>query len=177
MTATRGASRLQILLGISAVVVLLGVAVLRMGTGDSSPRADQASPSAGAQGERKSAGTTPAAPEPPTTDVPTPIAARAPLPSAASTEAVLLSKIRETVKTNPTASLAMAREARARFGDSSESDERDKLLVDALINLQKIGAARDETGYYYKHHPDGRFGQYLWTMTGARPDPPSGPTR
>jgi hypothetical protein len=57
-----------------------------------------------------------------------------------------------------------AREGSQRFGDSPDSDERDKLLVEGLINLQKIGAARVETNY-------------LFAMTGARPEPPSGPAK
>ena len=70
-----------------------------------------------------------------------------------------------------------AREGSQRFGDSPDSDERDKLLVEGLINLQKIGAARVETSYYYRHQPNGRWANYLFTMTGARPDPPSGPAK
>src|SRR5450631_1381417 len=99
----------------------------------------------------------------------------APAANAPRTEADFMRQIRDNVRTNPELALALAKEARQELGDSAESDERDKLLVDALINLQKIGAARDETGYYYRHHPAGQYRQYLWAMTGARPDPPAGP--
>ena len=91
------------------------------------------------------------------------------------TEADFLKKIKDNVRANPELALALARQARQAFGDSAQSDERDKSLVDALINLQKIGAARDETLYYYQHHPAGQYRQYLWSMTGARPEPPAGP--
>ena len=86
-------------------------------------------------------------------------------------------QIRDQVRTNPTLAVELARVGRQRFGDSPESDERDKLLVEGLINLQKIGAARVETSYYYRHHPGGRWGNYLFAMTGAHPDPPSGPPK
>jgi len=94
---------------------------------------------------------------------------------APETEADFLKKIKENVRANPELAVALARQSRQQFGDSTQADERDKLLVDALINLQKIGAARDETLYYYEHHPAGQYRQYLWSMTGARPAPPSGP--
>jgi hypothetical protein len=92
-------------------------------------------------------------------------------------EAALMRQIRDQVKTNPILAVELAREGRQRFGDSPDSDERDKLLVEGLINLQKIGAARVETTYYYRHHPNGRWANYLFAMTGARPDPPSGPAK
>jgi hypothetical protein len=101
------------------------------------------------------------------------------LPSDSQTisEAALMRQIRDQVRTNPMLAIELARVGRQRFGDSAESDERDKLLVEGLINLQKIGAARVETTYYYRHHPNGRWGNYLFAMTGAHPDPPSGPPK
>ena len=91
------------------------------------------------------------------------------------TEADFMRRIHDNVRANPELAVSLAEQARQEFGDSADSDERDRLLVDALINLQKIGAARDETLYYYRHHPAGQYRQYLWAMTGARPDPPAGP--
>jgi len=91
------------------------------------------------------------------------------------TEADFMRQLQGNLRANPQVAVALAKEAREAFGDSAESDERDRLLVDALINLQRIGDARDETLYYYRHHPAGRYRQYLWAMTGARPDPPAGP--
>ena len=80
-------------------------------------------------------------------------------------------QIRSLVKNEPAQAEALAREARRRFPDGAEADERDALLVDALINQQRIGAARDETYYYFDHHPHGRFGEHLFVMTGVRPPP------
>jgi hypothetical protein len=91
-------------------------------------------------------------------------------------EPTLMQQIRAHVKSDPSLAEALAREARQRFADSPDADERDALLVDALINQQRIGAARSETYYYFDHHPGGRFGEHLFVMTGVHPRP-SGPGR
>jgi uncharacterized protein YaiL (DUF2058 family) len=91
-------------------------------------------------------------------------------------EPALLRQIRALVKSDPGKAEALAREARQRSPDSAEADERDALLVDALINQQRIGAARSETYYYFDHHPGGRFTEHLFAMTGVHPTP-SGPHR
>ena len=77
--------------------------------------------------------------------------------------------IRSLVKSDPARAEALARKARALFPDGSEADERDALLVDALINQQHIGAARSETYYYFDHHPDGKYADHLAVMTGVHP--------
>jgi hypothetical protein len=86
-------------------------------------------------------------------------------------EKALLGQIRALVRSDPARAEALAREARRRFPDGAEADERDALLVDALINQQRIGAARDETYYYFDHHPRGRFAEHLFVMTGVHPRP------
>jgi len=92
-------------------------------------------------------------------------------------EKSLMQHLRTLVKSDPPKAEALAREARQRFPASAEADERDALLVDALINEQRIGAARTETYYYFDHHPGGRFTDHLFTMTGVHPTPPRpGPT-
>jgi hypothetical protein len=119
----------------------------------------------------------PATPEPVT--VPPPRLATPPArPDAApaahtkpADEHALLVQLRALVKTNPARAEALARESRQRFPAGAEADERDALLVDALINQQRIGAARDETYYYFDHHPQGRFAEHLFTMTGVHPAP------
>ena len=88
----------------------------------------------------------------------------------------LMQQLRANVKSNPQLAESLAREDRERFPDSPESDERDALLVDALINQQRIGAARSETYYYLDHHPGGRYAEHLFVMTGVHPRP-SGPGR
>ena len=86
-------------------------------------------------------------------------------------EAALVQQIRALVKSQPERAEALAREARRRSPEAADDDERDALLVDALINQQRIGAARDETYYYLDHHPVGRFAEHLFIMTGVHPPP------
>ena len=112
-------------------------------------------------------------PEPPPRLAPAPVVrdAGTDFRLAAVTEAALMRQLRDAVKSNPELADSLAREARVRFPNSTESDERDALLVDALINQQRIGAARSETYYYFDHHPNGRFGEHLFVMTGVHPTP------
>jgi hypothetical protein len=91
-------------------------------------------------------------------------------------EQTLMQELRAQVKSDPAKAESLAREARQRFGDSPDADERDALLVDALINQQKIGSARSETYYYFDHHPGGRFSDHLAAMTGVHPRP-AGPAK
>lgn len=79
----------------------------------------------------------------------------------------LMQQLRPLVRNNPKRAEALAREAQQRFGDSAAADERDALLVNALINQQQIGAAREEAKYYFAHHPKGKFAQQVFTMTGV----------
>lgn len=94
-------------------------------------------------------------------------------PSRPAADAHLLEEIRASVRSDPQRAEALAREGRRRFPNSPTADERDALLVDALINQQRIGAARSETYYYYDHHPNGKFGAHLFSMTGVHPPPPA----
>ena len=98
------------------------------------------------------------------------------MPPHPADERALLHEIRALVKTDPPRAEALARASRRRFPAGATADERDALLVDALINQQRIGAARDETYYYFDHHPSGRFGEHLFIMTGVQPRP-KGPDR
>ena len=91
-------------------------------------------------------------------------------------EKTLLQQIRENVRSNPQLAESLAREGRNRFPDGVDAEERDALLVDALINQQRIGAARSETYYYLDHYPAGRFAEHLFVMTGVHPRP-RGPSR
>jgi hypothetical protein len=97
-------------------------------------------------------------------------------PPAPTGEKALLLQIRATVKSDPVRAESLARESRRRFPEGETADERDALLVDALINQQRIGRARDETYYYFDHHPGGRFAEHLFIMTGVKPRP-HGPGR
>src|SRR4051812_48035939 len=106
----------------------------------------------------------------------TPSPAARPLPAAsgfptAAREGDLLVAIRAQVRSDPRHAESLARQARARFPSSPQADEWDALLVDALVNQERIGAARSETYYYYDHHPDGAFAAHLFALTGVHPTP------
>jgi hypothetical protein len=88
-----------------------------------------------------------------------------------ASEEELLAEVRADVRRDPREAESLAREARARFPSSPHADEWDALLVDALVNQQRIGAARSETYYYYDHHPEGAFAAHLFALTGVHPVP------
>jgi len=75
------------------------------------------------------------------------------------------------VRSDPRRAESLAREARARFPNSPHADEWDALLVDSLVNQERIGAARSETYYYYDRHPGGAFAAHLFALTGVHPTP------
>ena len=104
----------------------------------------------------------------------TPDAGSAPPPVDPETaaEAALMKQIRDNWRNNPAKTVELAREARQRFGDSRDSDERDSLLVQGLLNLHDTAAARAEMPYYYQHHPHGRWGDYLFALTNVGPKSP-----
>jgi hypothetical protein len=87
-------------------------------------------------------------------------------------EAALLRQIRNLVRTDPAQAVELAREGRQRFGDSPLSDDRDNFLIQGYVNLHNIEAARAEMPYYYKHHPHGRWGDYLFALTNVGPGSP-----
>jgi len=122
--------------------------------------------------EETSAPEAPAASAPAASRPATPSPAAPPLPEApAAPEEDLLVAIRAQVRSDPRQAESLARQARARFPNSPQTDEWDALLVDALVNQERIGAARSETYYYYDHHPDGAFAAHLFALTGVHPMP------
>jgi hypothetical protein len=90
-------------------------------------------------------------------------------------EALLMKQIRDQYRTNPAQAIEAAREARQKFGDSRDSDERDSLLIQAHLNLRDMASARAEMPYYYRHHPHGRWGDYLFALTNVGPEPAEPP--
>ena len=95
----------------------------------------------------------------------------APLVANVKDDTLLMQKIRESVKKDPALAVSLAYEARRSFPASPRAEERDALLIDGLINLQKIGAARDEAERYLERYPNGRYASYIFAMTGASPRP------
>jgi hypothetical protein len=156
--------RRALIVGVSIGALAAGIALCR--------HSDQRQPSVA---EKPSDAPLPTPPSPPSSrpaKPPTalPDATRAVPPPASEEQGVLL-QIRALVKTDPPKAEALARESRRRYPDGDTADERDALLVDALINQQRIGRARDETYYYFDHHPRGRFAEHLLIMTGVHPQP------
>lgn len=92
-------------------------------------------------------------------------------------DALLLQKIRENLTRDPALAVDLAYQARRSFPNSARAEERDALLIDGLINLQKIGAARDEAERYLERYPNGRYAPYIFAMTGASPRPQGPPGR
>ena len=81
-------------------------------------------------------------------------------------------EIRNIVRDNPAKAVELARAARERYGDSRYSDDRDGFLVQGYYLLHDMAAARAEMPYYYKHHPQGRWGNYLFALTNVGPNSP-----
>jgi hypothetical protein len=89
--------------------------------------------------------------------------------SLALDEQSLKQKIRDSLANNPKLAEALAREGRERFpGDTSESDQRDALLVMAVYNQGKIDLASREADYYLEHHPNGRYREKLILLSTHR---------
>ncbi len=156
---------IHILFWLSLVTAVL-VFLLRRGGNHEAPTEKEPPPAAGAL------------PVPAFVRTPPPVFvmpdASSPTPAETETaaEAALMKQIRENWRSNPAKTVELAREARQRFGDSRDSDERDSLLVQGYINLHDMDAARAEMPYYYKHHPHGRWGDYLFALTNVGPGSP-----
>jgi hypothetical protein len=52
-----------------------------------------------------------------------------------------------------------------------------RVVLESLREFCPIGDARVEPGYDYRHHRNGRYAGFLFSMTGARPDPMAGPAK
>jgi hypothetical protein len=76
-------------------------------------------------------------------------------------ESSLMDEIRNLYRSDPKRSELLARRGRTKFRDSPYAEERDTLLVLALINQKEVGMARTEVDYYLEHHPNGRHARDL----------------
>jgi hypothetical protein len=101
-----------------------------------------------------------------------PDAGSPPPAEAEDPEAAVARQIRNLVRDNPAKAVELARAARERYGDSRYSDDRDGFLVQGYYLLHDMAAARAEMPYYYKHHPHGRWGDYLFALTNVGPNSP-----
>jgi len=178
----RGGVSRKVALAVALLVALGGLWLLgrrtRTAPGEPGERSHESEPAAARETEPVAARETERVPGAPVPSSPRPASPptprRDPRPKAvASPESALLDEMRAKLTSDPARVETLARQARARFGDSALSDERDALLVDALINLQRIGSARSEAYYYYDHHRDGAFAAHLFARTGVHPTPPT----
>ena len=158
---------IYILICLSLLTALLVFFFLRRGQKDEAPSATEPQPS-------------------PTAVLPVPALVRIPPPALVApdagpappaepedpAEAALTLQLRNLVKTNPAKVVELALDARKRYGNSRYSDDRDSMLIQAYINLQDMAAARAEMPDYYRHHPHGRWGDYLFALTNVGPNSP-----
>jgi len=91
-------------------------------------------------------------------------------------EAALMDKIRAEIKTAPQVALEETEEAERRFGESPMAEERRALAIDALINLQRIGAARSKASSFLERYPNGPYTAHVQAMTGVHVTP-AGPEK
>jgi hypothetical protein len=82
-----------------------------------------------------------------------------------------MEKLRSDLRPNPASALALADEGERRFADSPYAEERRALAIQALINLDRIGAARSRAYEFLAHYPDGPYSAHVAAMTGVHPTP------
>ena len=91
--------------------------------------------------------------------------------STGNDEATLMERIREDTKTAPGSALSLAEDGEKRFGDSAFAEERRALVIQSLINLQRIGLARSRAYEFLQRYPSGPYSAYVAAMTGVHPRP------
>jgi hypothetical protein len=82
-----------------------------------------------------------------------------------------MDKLRSDLRSNPVSALALADEGEQRFADSPNAEERRALAIQALINLDRIGAARSRAYQFLARYPDGPYSAHVAAMTGVHPTP------
>jgi hypothetical protein len=90
---------------------------------------------------------------------------------AAGDEASLMAKIRADLQSAPAAALAGTEEGEHRYGDSALAEERRALAIQALINLDRIGAARSRAYQFLERYPSGPYSAHVVAMTGVHVAP------
>jgi hypothetical protein len=87
-------------------------------------------------------------------------------------EAELMRQIRaELSGSAPASALEHTEEAERRFGDSAFAEERRALAIQALINLDHIGAARSRAYQFLERYPNGPYSAHVAAMTGVHVTP------
>lgn len=98
-----------------------------------------------------------------------------PAPAHAATgadENKAMVEIRSQVSANPERAIALIDAADKAHPTGAFAEERLALRVDALVNLGRIGAARDSAEQYLVRFPKGSAAEHIERLTGVHPRPP-----
>jgi hypothetical protein len=90
-------------------------------------------------------------------------------------EAQIMTTIREAVRRRPDQALALIDAADQAHPHSPLLEERAALRVDALVNANQIGRARDIAEEFLVRYPDGTYAEHVEVLTGVHPRPPDTP--
>jgi hypothetical protein len=86
-------------------------------------------------------------------------------------EPALMGKIRIGAQSDPTTAFALIEEGEHRFGDSAFAEERRAAAIQALIDLNRIGAARSRAYQFLERYPNGPYSAHVAAMTGVHLTP------
>lgn len=100
-----------------------------------------------------------------------------PSPSPGKADEVKLMERLRQERASPSAALADADEAEARYGESPFVEERRALAIRALVDLNRIGEARSRAYKFLESYPNGPFTAQVQALTGVHPAPPMGPAK
>jgi len=82
-----------------------------------------------------------------------------------------MARVRAQLTTAPASALTLTEEGERRFADSSFAEERRALAIQALINLDRIGAARSRAYGFLERYPSGPYSAHIAAMTGVHLTP------
>lgn len=82
-----------------------------------------------------------------------------------------MSRIRDAVKRRPDEALVVLDAADRAHPESPLAEERAALRVDALVNADQVGLARDAAEEFLRRYPDGPHAEHIEILTGVHPRP------
>ncbi len=97
-------------------------------------------------------------------------------PRVPADDASAFAEIEPVLTSDPERALALVQAQNERFPESSLRDDRDWAKVRALVNLQRIGKARDAAKQFYVAHPDSPLVPRVHSLTGMHLPPKLGPS-
>jgi hypothetical protein len=156
---------LRVLLGATVVTALGALAwgVSRHPAPPPAQPADEIAPSS--RGPSNPAPSQTPKPRPPVSPVP----ARA---ATGADENKAMAEIRSQVSANPDRAIALIDAADKAHPTGAFTEERLALRIDALVNVGRIGAARDSAEQYLVRVPKGSAAEHIERLTGVHPRPP-----